>query len=75
MYEVKLDQAKSILAVLVRAAIEGERVFIFQDDRQVVQLVPVAPPTRRPQFGSAKGLIIMAEDFDAPLEDFEEYMP
>jgi predicted DNA-binding antitoxin AbrB/MazE fold protein len=28
-----------------------------------------------PQFGSAKGSILyMAEDFDAPLEDFEEYM-
>jgi Protein of unknown function (DUF2281) len=26
-----------------------------------------------PQFGSAKGLITMAEDFDAPLEDFDEY--
>ena len=24
--------------------------------------------------GSAKGEIIMAEDFDAPLEDFAEYM-
>ena len=46
MYEVKLDQAKSILSALVRAAIEGERVFIFQDDQQVVQLVPVTPLTR-----------------------------
>jgi len=30
---------------------------------------------RNPQFGSAKGLIKMANDFDAPLYDFEEYMP
>lgn len=27
-----------------------------------------------PQFGSAKGMITMADDFDAPLEDFREYM-
>jgi Protein of unknown function (DUF2281) len=27
---------------------------------------------RRP--GSAKGMIHMADDFDAPLEDFQEYM-
>ena len=28
----------------------------------------------RPQFGSAKGLIKMADDFDAPVADFQEYM-
>jgi hypothetical protein len=27
-----------------------------------------------PQFGSAKGKITMSEDFDAPLDDFKEYM-
>ncbi len=27
-----------------------------------------------PQFGSAKGKIKMSPDFDAPLEDFKEYM-
>jgi hypothetical protein len=28
-----------------------------------------------PRFGSAKGLVRMSDDFDAPLEDFEEYAP
>jgi hypothetical protein len=27
-----------------------------------------------PKFGSAKGKIKMAPDFDAPLEDFKDYM-
>ena len=27
----------------------------------------------RPQFGSARGLIKLADDFDAPLADFQEY--
>jgi hypothetical protein len=40
-----------------------------------LQSVPAALSGRCPQFGSAKGLIVMTEDFDAPLEDFEEYMP
>lgn len=26
------------------------------------------------KFGCAKGLIMMHDDFDAPLEDFKEYM-
>jgi hypothetical protein len=28
-----------------------------------------------PRFGSAKGLVRMSDDFDTPLEDFEEYAP
>jgi len=29
---------------------------------------------KKPKFGCAKGQIIMAPDFDEPLEDFKEYM-
>ena len=29
---------------------------------------------KKPKFGCAKGQIILAPDFDAPLEDFKEYM-
>ena len=75
MYQVTFDEAKGKLLTLINAAIKGERVLIFKDDQEVVQLVPVVPPERRPQFGSAKGLIMMADDFDAPLDDFAEYMP
>lgn len=32
------------------------------------------PPIQQRQFGAGKGLIIMADDFDEPLEDFKEYM-
>ncbi len=28
----------------------------------------------KPKFGSAKGMFVMHEDFDEPLEDFKEYM-
>ncbi len=32
------------------------------------------PPEKRPShFGSAKGVIIMSDDFDEPLEDFKDY--
>ncbi|HEY6330539.1 MAG TPA: DUF2281 domain-containing protein [Blastocatellia bacterium] len=27
-----------------------------------------------PRFGSAKGLLVIADDFDEPLAEFEEYM-
>jgi hypothetical protein len=28
----------------------------------------------RPKFGSGKGMFVIGPDFDAPLEDFKEYM-
>lgn len=31
-------------------------------------------PTRRPNLGWAKGMVHMSEDFDAPLEEFKEYV-
>jgi len=42
----------------------------------VTARVSDAPQTsvKTPKFGSAKGKIWMADDFDAPLEDFAEYM-
>ncbi|MCY7406742.1 MAG: DUF2281 domain-containing protein [Alkalinema sp. CAN_BIN05] len=34
----------------------------------------IAPRTKRGGLGSLKGKIWMADDFDAPLEDLQEYM-
>lgn len=75
VYQVKLDEAKIRLPALVEAAIGGEDVFILKDDHPVVQLVPIEPPKRHPQFGSAKGLVSMSKDFDVPIEAFSEYTP
>ncbi|MBX3257407.1 MAG: DUF2281 domain-containing protein [Chitinophagaceae bacterium] len=30
--------------------------------------------TKKPRFGSGKGMFKMAADFDEPLDDFKEYM-
>lgn len=39
------------------------------------KLVPDTTQKRQAKFGSAKGLIKMTKDFDAPLNDFEDYIP
>ena len=31
-------------------------------------------PSHKPKFGSAKGMFKMHPDFDAPLEDFKDYI-
>lgn len=75
VYQITLDEAKLKLLDLVEAALKGDEVFILKDKRQVIQLIPVELPKRHPQYGSARGLVTIADDFDAPLEDFSEYMP
>lgn len=74
MQHVNLHEAKTKLFDLVDAALRGEIIFIELDPNHVVRLVPVAQPFASRQFGSAKGMIIMSDDFDAPLPDFNEYM-
>lgn len=74
MLQVNLEEAKGRLLELINAVLKGETVLIIKDPQEIVQLVPAVPVARR-QFGSAKGLIVMADNFDEPLPDFNTYMP
>ena len=74
MHRVDVEEAKTSLPDLIDAAVNGEEVVIAKDARHLVRLVPLPIPKSRPQFGSAVGLVSMSEDFEKPLEDFEEYM-
>jgi antitoxin (DNA-binding transcriptional repressor) of toxin-antitoxin stability system len=74
MHQVDVEEAKTHLPDLIDAAVSGEEIMIAKDAQHVVKLVPVSRTRPRPQFGSAEGLISMSDDFDAPLEDFAEYM-
>lgn len=73
MLKVSLEEATNRLRDLVDAVLRGESVVIVKDYQKAVRLVPAISGGRR-RFGSAKGLIIMAKDFDAPLSDFDAYM-
>ena len=72
--QVSLTEAAASLSDLVRAAIDGEEVILLDGDRPAIRLMPIrsVPPDRKP--GSAVGLVWMSDDFDAPLEEFMEYM-
>ena len=73
MHQVNVEEAKTNLHDLIDAAVNGEEVVIAKDERHSVRLVPVSRAKPRPRFGSAEGLVTMSEDFEEPLEDFEEY--
>jgi prevent-host-death family protein len=70
---VNIAEAKARFSELVRRASGGEEIVIARDHRPVARLTAVTPTAdRRP--GTGRGLFKMAPDFDAPLEDFAEYM-
>jgi len=71
-----LEEAAHTLAALIQKVLSGEEVFITQNQKPIAKIVSVsaatAKPAKRIKAGSAKGLIQIADDFDAPLEDFKE---
>ena len=75
MYSVNLKEAETQLAKLVEDAARGEDVIITRNDGTSFRIVPVTTEIAKPKFGSAKGLIKISDDFDEPLEGFEEYAP
>lgn len=75
MHQVNVDEATKQLPNLIDAALRGEVVLIITKDRQTVRLALVKHTQHPRRPGAAKGMIHMADDFDAPLNDFQEYRP
>lgn len=75
---VRLEDAVNSLSTLIQKVMNGEEVFITQNQKPIAKLVAVSDAPTKPKklikAGSAKGLIKIADDFDEPLEDFREYM-
>lgn len=74
MIEVNIHEAKTQLSRLIRAVLAGEEVIISKRNEPVARLVPLekAKISRTLGWGGTEGMW-MADDFDAPLEDFAEY--
>jgi prevent-host-death family protein len=75
MIEVTIHEAKTQLSRLIKAVLEGEEVLISNRNRPVARLVAVEArcAERRLGWGGTEGMW-MADDFDAPLDDFTEHM-
>ena len=67
METVSIRMAKARFSELVERAAAGEEIVITRRGRPVARLVPLGPLPGPRQFGRMKGLINIAEDFDAPL--------
>lgn len=74
MQNVDVNQAKDHLVELIEQTISEGEVIITKEGRPIAKLIPFTNPKKQRKFGSAKGLIKIHEDFDEPLEDFQEYL-
>jgi len=75
MHKSTVHGAEKQLRRLIDEANRGEGVVITRRLGASFRLVPLSKPKPHPAVGSAEGEIWMGEDFDAPLDDFEAYMP
>jgi antitoxin (DNA-binding transcriptional repressor) of toxin-antitoxin stability system len=75
MATVNLDDAKTHLSELISGLNPGEQMVIVRNGEPLATLTRNHPGQWPCRAGSAKHTKHwMAPDFDAPLEDFQEYM-
>ncbi|MBV8609682.1 MAG: DUF2281 domain-containing protein [Singulisphaera sp.] len=75
MPTVTIQEAQSKLTELIHRLSPGEEVVITENDQPVARLVATIPSRPIRKLGTLKGTVLyMAPDFDAPLEEFKEYM-
>ena len=67
MILIDYQQAQKQFSRLIESAASGEEVIIEKDNRPIVKLMAIKQKKKQRQFGSAKGMIEIAENFDEPL--------
>jgi antitoxin (DNA-binding transcriptional repressor) of toxin-antitoxin stability system len=71
MQPVTVQDAAKRLPELVQLVQAGTEVVILSGNAPAAKLVPAV----RPGYGDLQGQVVMADDFDAPLDAFADYMP
>lgn len=75
MTTLTIQEAQAQLEEIIHRLAPGDEVVITENNQPVAKLARTEPRQQWPcKAGSAKGKIWMAPDFDAPLEEFKEYM-
>lgn len=74
MNRITLNDAQQKLDELIAAVEKGEEYVITVDGKPVAMVTAAGEEIPQPVFGSSQGKFEMADDFDAPLDEFAEYM-
>jgi prevent-host-death family protein len=73
--KIGVYEAKSKLSEMIKLARAGEDVIITKNGEDMVRLIPVGSRKKNTDWiGMFEGQIEIRDDFDDPLEEFEEYM-
>lgn len=71
---VPLNEAKTRFSEMIRRVEAGEEIVIRRGRTPVARLVAERPRVIKPP-GALRGRVRVADDFDAPLPDFDGYRP
>jgi len=74
MPPITLQEAQTHLPELLKQLQPGEEITITDQGQPLAQLKKAQRTSWPCKAGSAAGKIRMSPDFDAPLEEFKEYM-
>ncbi len=66
-----LRRARTQFSKLIAAVLQGEEIVIARAGKPAARLMPIAAAPRI-QCGAMKGQITVADDFDAPMPDFQD---
>ena len=76
MSEVQISDTNQYISALIAGLKPGEEIALVENGKRVAVLRKEPEVDFACKAGSASGKILhMADDFDAPLDDFAEYMP
>ena len=71
--EIGAFEAKTRLSELLERVSRGQVYRITKRGRPIAELRPIEGAAGRPRFGSDRGRVVIAEDFDAPLGEMQDY--
>lgn len=67
-------KAKTHFSEILEKTEKGESYIVTKRGKPVARIVPFIAKESRPVFGSGKNEVtFIADDFDAPLDEFKEY--
>jgi len=75
MKSIGIFETKTHLSELLVKVQQGEVFTITKNGKPIAELRAAKPLLKKSIFGLLKGKIKIADDFDAPLKEFEDYQP
>ncbi|HEX4132825.1 MAG TPA: type II toxin-antitoxin system prevent-host-death family antitoxin [Pirellulales bacterium] len=75
MTTISIQEAQAKLPELIHRMLPGDELLITENNQPIARLVPATAVRPQRKLGTMRGTVLFtAPDFDAPLEDFKEYM-